>query len=202
MLAGFDAARAAGFESLKMNAVVIRGFNDDELADLVEFASGKDAELRFIEYMDVGGATDWSLDKVVSRDEILEILGATFGSVEPLHGGIDASAPAQRYRLPDGRIFGIVASTTTPFCRTCDRSRLTADGMFYTCLYGDSGVDLREPLRSGVSDAGLADIFTEIWENRDDRGAEERAGLRSRGVLHDVEVLRSDPHREMHTRGG
>lgn len=198
---GVDVAREVGFTGLKINSVIVRGVNDDEVIDLFEFASAKDAELRYIEYMDVGGATDWSMDTVVTRQEILETLDARYGPIDAVTGG-SPSAPAERFRTADGRVFGIVASTTAPFCRTCDRGRLTADGVFYTCLYADAGVDLRELLRAGASEREIADVIGGVWDGRSDRGAEERLGLESRGVLYQIDGLRADPHREMHTRGG
>jgi len=200
VLEGIAAARAAGFATLKLNTVVIRGFNDDELADLIEFARSRDAEVRFIEYMDVGGATRWTMDQVVSQREILEVLGRRYGPIEPLRD--DARAPAERFRLPDGATFGIIASTTTPFCRTCDRSRLTADGTWLLCLYAAQGVDLREPLRGGATDDELATLIRDVWRGRVDRGAEQRLAVVDRGVLYPSASLRADPHREMHTRGG
>ncbi|OLB15992.1 MAG: cyclic pyranopterin phosphate synthase MoaA [Gemmatimonadetes bacterium 13_2_20CM_70_9] len=200
VLEGIAAARAAGFATLKLNTVVIRGFNDDELADLIEFARSRDAEVRFIEYMDVGGATRWTMDQVVSQREILEVLGRRYGPIEPLRD--DARAPAERFRLPDGATFGIIASTTAPFCRTCDRSRLTADGTWLLCLYAAQGVDLREPLRGGATDDELATLIRDAWRGRVDRGAEQRLAVADRGVLYPSASLRADPHREMHTRGG
>src|SRR5213596_1769262 len=200
VLAGIAAARAAGFP-LKLNTVVMRGVNDDEVVDLIEFARSQDAELRFIEYMDVGGATGWSADQVVSQREILEVLAARYGAITPVTAG-DSSAPAERFRLPDGTTFGIVASTTAPFCRACDRSRLTADGTWFLCLYAARGIDLREPLRNGASDAELSDLISATWRGRTDRGAEERLSLVNRTPLYQVNGLRADPHREMHTRGG
>ncbi len=194
--------RDVGLERTKINSVVIRGFNDDELVDLMEFAGEHGAELRYIEYMDVGGATDWSMEQVVSRAEILDTLSTHYGDITPLSNDDDPSAPAQRFSLPDGRPFGIVASTTGPFCRSCDRSRLTADGMFFMCLYADDGVDLRELVRSDASDDEIANAIASAWRARSDRGAEQRVAMRERGVLYQVEGLRSDPHREMHTRGG
>ena len=197
---GVRAAREAGFAGLKLNTVVIRGFNDDELLDLLEFGRAHGAEARFIEYMDVGGATRWTMDDVVSREQMLEIIGRRHGPVEPLHNG--GPAPAERFRLPDGLTFGIIASTTEPFCRSCDRSRITADGTWLLCLYADEGLDLREPLRSGATDVEIAEIIREHWQQRSDRGAEERLAIPGRGVLYQVEGLRADPRREMHTRGG
>jgi GTP 3',8-cyclase len=201
VLAGIAAASAAGFSDLKLNAVVIRGFNEDEVLDLLEFARAHRAELRFIEYMDVGGATRWSREQVVSRDEIIATIAARHGPVAPLPEP-GSRAPAERFRLADGTTFGVIASVTAPFCRSCDRSRLTADGTWFLCLYGEDGVDLRAPLRAGASDQELAAIISATWAARADRGAEQRAALRSRDVLYAVEGLRADPRREMHTRGG
>src|SRR6058998_3646435 len=149
VLAGLGALPAAGFTGTKLDTVVMRGVNDDELADLIEFGKTVPAEVRFIEYMDVGGATQWSMEQVVSRAEMLEVLGRTYGRIEPVVE--ESTAPADRYALTDGTVFGIISSTTEPFCASCDRSRLTADGMWYLCLYAQQGIDLREPLRRGGS---------------------------------------------------
>jgi cyclic pyranopterin phosphate synthase len=199
ILAGIAAARAAGF-GVKLNAVVIRGYNDDELSDLVEYGRSAGVEVRFIEYMDVGGATGWSMDQVLSRREILDRLARRYGAVEPI--GQTDSAPAERFVLPDGTTVGVIASTTAPFCRTCDRGRLTADGTWLLCLYAESGLDLRELLRLGCTDQEIAARIAETWTARSDRGAEARAAAPGRGVLHQLESLRADPRREMHTRGG
>jgi len=201
VLAGIAAARAAGLQPVKLNTVVVRGFNDDELEDLVEFARRFDAEPRFIEYMDVGGATRWSPADVVGRAEILARLGRRYGQLEPA-GAPDAAAPAARFRLPDGMVVGVVASTTAPFCATCDRVRLTADGTMFPCLYAETGIDLRTPLRRGASDTDLAALVAAMWRGRRDRGAEERLGITGREPLYALAGLRADPHREMHTRGG
>jgi GTP 3',8-cyclase len=204
VLAGIDAAGAAGFESVKLNSVVIRGYNDDELVPLLEFARARGAELRFIEYMDVGGASRWRIDQVVSAREILDRLAEPFGPIEPLpvaaRDGV--TPPAERYRLGDGTVFGIIASTTAPFCRTCDRSRVTADGTWYLCLYAEHGVSLRDVIRSGVSDSELDAVIDRTWRARTDRGAERRLEDPNRGVLVPLEGLRADPRLEMHTRGG
>jgi len=200
VLNGIAAARAAGFERLKLDCVVMRGANDDEIPDLVAFAREIGSEIRFIEYMDVGGATRWSRDRVVNRGAILAAIETTHGAIEPLHAG--GSAPAERFRLADGTIFGIIASTTEPFCASCDRSRLTADGHWLLCLYAMQGVDLRTPLRRGATSPELRDLIASTWSGRRDRGAEERFALRERGALIPVEDLRRDPRLEMHTRGG
>ncbi len=201
VLAGIAAVSRTGFTATKLDAVVMRGVNDDELADLVEFGKGVPAEVRFIEYMDVGGATRWAMDKVVSRAEILDRLGRRYGPIEPVVEP-GSTAPAERFRMTDGTVFGIIASTTAPFCRSCDRSRLTADGMWYLCLYALEGTDLRGPLRGGASSEELAGLITGRWRGRADRGAEERLASRERGPLVQIGRLKQDPHLEMHTRGG
>jgi cyclic pyranopterin phosphate synthase len=194
------AAAAPLFSGLKLDTVVIRGTNDDELADLIEFGRRYNAEVRFIEYMDVGGATHWSMARVVSRAEMLEALARRYGQIVPVEEA--SSAPADRFRLPDGTVFGIISSTTQPFCQDCDRSRLTADGMWYLCLYASRGVDLRGALRGGATPAGLAELIRAAWEGRRDRGAEDRLAERDRAPLISIDSLRRDPHLEMHTRGG
>jgi cyclic pyranopterin phosphate synthase len=198
-LIGVEAA-AREFPGFKIDTVVIRGVNDDEIAALLAFARERGAELRFIEYMDVGGATGWTATQVVSRAEILERIADAFGPVEPLDK--ETSAPADRFRLPDGTPFGVIASTTAPFCRDCDRARLTADGVLYTCLYATRGLDLREPLRSGASDDALRTLIAGTWRSRTDRGAEMRLGVPDRRPLIPVSTLKRQPHLEMHTRGG
>ncbi len=200
VLDGIAAAGGAGFVGTKLDTVVMRGVNDDEIVPLIEFAKSVGAEIRFIEYMDVGGATRWSMDKVVSRREMLDVVRRRYGAVEEV---VEVStAPADRYRLPDGTVFGIIASTTAPFCADCDRSRLTADGLWYLCLYAGRGIDLRAPLRRGASGEELARLITGRWQERSDRGAEERLSLRHRAPLIQIAELRRDPHLEMHTRGG
>jgi cyclic pyranopterin phosphate synthase len=201
VLEGIAAVAAAGFTGTKLDTVVIRGVNDDELGDLIEFARRVPAEIRFIEYMDVGGATRWSMDQVVSRAEILAVLGRRYGPIEPVPEP-DSTAPAERFRLPDGLTFGIIASTTAPFCRACDRSRLTADGLWFRCLYAIEGTDLRGPLRRGATREELRALIAGHWRGRADRGAEERLAARERGPLVQIAALRRDPHLEMHTRGG
>jgi cyclic pyranopterin phosphate synthase len=203
VLDGLRAARAAGLK-LKINAVIVRGFNQDELADLLECGRQVHAEVRFIEYMDVGGATRWSMQAVVSGQEMLAALAARYGRPEPIGmaGDGGGSAPATRYQLPDGTRFGIIASVTRPFCSACDRARLTTDGMLFLCLYAQKGIDLKRLLRSGASREQIQEAVSRIWASRADRGAEERLHLPSRGVFLPVEELRKDPHREMHTLGG
>jgi cyclic pyranopterin phosphate synthase len=200
VLAGIEAVRAAGWTSLKIDTVITRGDNDDELVDLLEFGRTVNAEVRFIEYMDVGGATNWRPEAVVPRREMVERLTAHYGPIQAVEE--DSSAPAARFRLPDGSTFGIISSTTQPFCRTCDRARLTADGVLLLCLYAQHGTDLRRPLRAGASRETMLNLIKAVWEGRADRGAEERIGVRQRGAYIPVSVLKKDAHLEMHTRGG
>jgi len=197
--AGIDQASRL-FPGLKLDAVIIRDVNDDELVALVEYGKRMGAEVRFIEYMDVGGATHWSMTTVVPRHEMLEALARHYGAIEPVVE--QTSAPADRFRLSDGTIFGIISSTTEPFCRDCDRSRLTADGLWYLCLYAAQGMDLRGPLRAGASADELGELIVSRWKDRDDRGAEERLAVRNRSPFIPLSSLKKDPHLEMHTRGG
>ncbi len=199
--AGIAAAHRV-FGRLKVDTVVIRGVNDDELIPLIEYARSVDGEIRFIEYMDVGGASRWSPDRVVSRRQMLDALARHYGEVVPI-AEAGSSAPAERFALADGTTFGIISSTTSPFCSTCDRSRLTADGMWYLCLYATGGIDLRAPLRQGASPDELKALIAGGWRARADRGAEERLALGERRAFVPVQdLLKKDPHLEMHTRGG
>jgi cyclic pyranopterin phosphate synthase len=200
VLAGIHAAARARFAGLKIDTVVMRGENDDEIFDLLEYGRRMGAEVRFIEYMDVGGATRWSRQSVVSRAEMLERFAARYGPIESIPE--ETSAPAARYRLSDGTVFGIISSTTAPFCGSCDRARLTADGMWYLCLYARLGVDLRSALRRGAPPEEIKAMIAGGWRTRDDRGAERRLAEHERSRLADVAELRTDPHLEMHTRGG
>lgn len=203
VLEGIESIEKVGFRGLKLDTVVMKGYNDDELIPLIEYGRSVKGEVRFIEYMDVGGANDWSGDQVCSRKEILQHLGRHYGTIEPVVE--ESSAPAQRFRLSDGTTFGIISSTTMPFCSTCDRSRLTADGMWYLCLYARAGLDLRKPLRSGRPKEEIQSLLESVWRGRKDRGAEERKALErqnSRGRYIEIDRLRQDPHLEMHSRGG
>jgi cyclic pyranopterin phosphate synthase len=197
---GLKEAACVGFDIIKIDTVVIKGVNDDELADIIKFSCSLPAEVRFIEYMDVGGATRWSLDNVVSRAEILHIIENKFGSATPIVK--EHSATADRFQLADGTTFGIISSTTSPFCNACNRSRLTADGLWYLCLYAITGTNLRQLLRDGASVNELGLLIKQIWQMRSDRGAEVRLETKNRQPLISTETLKKEPHLEMHTRGG
>ena len=199
-IAGIQAAQSAGFDGTKLNAVILRGENDDEIVDLLAFGLEHGIEVRFIEYMDVGGATRWSMDKVVPIAEILQRVAAAYGAPEPMDAQ-RTTAPADRFRLPNGQVFGVIASTTKPFCAGCDRARVTADGKFFSCLYALEGTRLLDALR-GEGPEAAAQIVRDLWKKRDDRGAEERLTAEKRGALAVAEELKGKPHLEMHTRGG
>jgi cyclic pyranopterin phosphate synthase len=198
VLEGAEAASRV-FGGLKIDTVVIRGVNDDEMVSLVEFGRRLGAEVRFIEYMDVAGATRWLPEQVVSRVEMLERLAAHYGPLAPLEETV--WAPADRFRLADGATVGVIASTTTPFCGTCDRARLTADGMWFKCLYAEEGIDLRGPLRAGVPPGELGACIERAWRVRADQGAELRLAGRERVAVPALS-LKGHPHLEMHTKGG
>jgi cyclic pyranopterin phosphate synthase len=194
------AAASATFGGLKIDTVVMRGVNDDELVDLLAFGREAGAEVRFIEYMDVGGATRWRWEDVVPREEILARIADDVGPISAI--ARTTAAPADRYALPDGRVFGVISSTTAPFCRDCDRVRLTADGLWLTCLYATGGLDLRAPLRQGATDEEIEASILARWTARTDRGAEDRLAEAERSALVPASILRTRPHLEMHTRGG
>jgi cyclic pyranopterin phosphate synthase len=202
VLSGIAAAQAAGFGRIKLNTVVIRGVNDDELVDIVQFAATRGLEPRFIEYMDVGGASEWEMGQVMPGAEIVARLAEAMGGAEPLPRKDDPHAPAELWRVGSGTVIGVVTSTTAPFCRACDRSRLTADGRWYRCLYAEEGTDLSAPLRSGATDEDLLETISRAWRVRSDRGAELRRASPDRGVLVPLTRLKQDPRLEMHVRGG
>jgi len=158
VVAGIDAAVAAGLAPVKVNAVVIRGVNDDEVVDLARYGRERGLSVRFIEFMPLDAAGRWNRDAVVPQDEIVAAVDAVFPLAAPERG----SAPATVWRYSDGRgEVGVVPSVTDPFCDGCDRVRLTAEGRFRTCLFATSETDLRGPLRAGASDDDLAEIVAE-----------------------------------------
>src|SRR5215471_19086023 len=173
VLAGLFAAKKAGMSPIKLNAVIIRGTNNDEILPLVEFARTNGFEMRFIEYMDVGNVNAWSLDKTVTKKEILETIHARFPVREV--GREHGSAPAVDYEYLDGAgEVGIIGSVTEPFCASCTRVRLTADGKLVTCLFAESGFDLKTLLRSGASDDEIRAEVAKIWAARTDRYSDTR----------------------------
>jgi cyclic pyranopterin phosphate synthase len=172
VLAGIESARAFGLP-VKLNAVIQRGVNESQILRLARWAAEREIDLRFIEYMDVGETNGWKLDEVVTAENILTILRTEFSLTprEPAYRGEVAS----HWRHADGRSeIGIISSVTQPFCRDCQRLRLSADGKIFTCLFSNHGHDLRPALRGGLNDAGIIAAINGIWVIRDDRYSEER----------------------------
>ncbi|MCL2011986.1 MAG: GTP 3',8-cyclase MoaA [Cystobacterineae bacterium] len=201
VLQGIDAATQAGFpKKLKLDSVIIRGFNDDELPALLHFAHERNVEIRFIEYMDVAGALGWSWEQVVVRQEMLRRIEQSFGTALALEAA-DA-APAQRYQLSNGTTFGIIASASAPFCEKCNRIRLSADGKLFACLYASEGLDLKKELRAGKTPSELQQLIHSFWKQRTEKGAEQRLQLKNRRAFKTEKELLENPHLEMHKRGG
>jgi GTP 3',8-cyclase len=173
VFSGLFAAKRVGMSPIKLNAVIIRGTNDDEILPLVEFARSNGFEMRFIEYMDVGNVNAWILEKTVTKKEILETVHARFPLREV--GRAHGSAAAVDYEFIDGAgEIGIIGSVTEPFCSSCTRVRLTADGKLVTCLFAESGFDLKSLIRSGVSDDEIRAQVAKIWTGRIDRYSDIR----------------------------
>ncbi len=176
VLDGLQAAEKAGFAPLKINCVVKRGVNDHTIAELARYFRGSGHILRFIEYMDVGNLNGWRMDDVVPAAEIIEIIGRDV-PIEPLAANYRGEV-ARRFRYVDGAgEIGIIASVTKPFCGDCTRARLSAAGEFYTCLFGTSGIDLRQPLRDGADDDAIRQQIRGVWGARADRYSELRTSF-------------------------
>ena len=157
VLAGIAEAQIAGFSPMKVNAVVERGANDDEILDLVRYGRDNDVEVRFIEFMPLDATNEWERNKVVSQDEIVATIAAEFPlELMPARG----AAPADRWRFLDGKgTVGVIPSVTHPFCGDCDRVRLTSDGQFRTCLFATDESDIRSLLRNGGTDKEIAELI-------------------------------------------
>ena len=174
VLAGIEAAAAAGLSPVKVNMVVKRGANEDSVLPMARYFRGSGHILRFIEYMDVGHTNGWCLDDVVSAAEIVATIGAELplAPIEPNYAG----EVARRYRYRDGGgEIGVIASVTEPFCGACTRARLSAEGRLYTCLFATEGHDLRALVRGGASESELAERIGRIWRARGDRYSELRS---------------------------
>ncbi len=174
VLDGLAAAHHAGFDPIKLNAVVKRGWNEDAVVELARFGREHGYLVRFIEYMDVGTTNGWRLHDVVSAAEIVDRIHAVFPLEAADRNRCDEVAERWRYRDGAGEI-GVIASVTRPFCGACTRARLSASGELYTCLFAANGRDLRGALRSGASRQALAALIVATWEARDDRYSELRS---------------------------
>lgn len=174
VLEGIEAAASAGLQPIKINMVVRRGVNESSILPMARFARERSYTLRFIEYMDVGHTNGWALEEVVPSSEVVAAIDAELPlqALDPQYRGEVASRWA--YRDGSGEV-GVISSVTEPFCATCTRARLTAEGSLYTCLFGTEGVDLRGPLRDGVDDDGLRALLADIWARRGDRYSELRS---------------------------
>jgi cyclic pyranopterin phosphate synthase len=174
VLAGIEAAIAAGLTPVKINVVVQRGVNEHSVLPILEYFRSRPSIVRFIEYMDVGACNGWRRDAVTPSAELLELIAGRF-PLEPLPPRYPGEV-ASRYgfRNEPGEI-GFISSVTQPFCGGCTRARLSSDGKLYTCLFASDGVDLREPLRSGAAPSDLLCIIEETWRRRADRYSELRA---------------------------
>ncbi len=173
VLEGIFAAKDHGLHPIKLNAVIERGVNDDDILELVEFSREHGLAIRFIEYMDVGNSNNWTSEKLVSKAEILEKISSRY----PLReiGRDQGSAPSVDYEFIDGRgDLGVIASVTEPFCSSCTRARLTADGKLVTCLFSQMGHDVKALLRNGTSDEDLVKFLSGVWRARRDRYSADR----------------------------
>ena len=174
VLTGIEAARAAGLTPVKLNCVVVRGENDAGIVELARKYRGTGVTVRFIEFMDVGNENGWKRDRVFPASEIASRISAVFPLVEPRRDAADEVSETYRYADGAGEI-GIIASVTRPFCGGCTRARLSAEGRLITCLFAETGPDLKAPLRAGATDEEMETLIGGIWQNRNDRYSEERA---------------------------
>ena len=188
VLEGIEEALTAGFEEVKLNAVIVRGFNEDEILDIARFGREMGVWVRFIEFMDVGTLNSWDVGLVVSMDEILEALEGhySFRAVGRRYGGTSYDFVYEDMDLG----FGIIASVSRPFCGDCSRLRLSADGKLYTCLFSTKGHDVKALLRSGANEELIADRVRSIWEAREDRYSELRGEIGLTEVRNRVEMFR------------
>ena len=173
VLAGIFAAKKHGLQPIKLNAVIERGMNDDDIIALVEFSRRHGFAIRFIEYMDVGNSNNWTSAKLVPKKEIIERIHSQYPLKEV--GRADGTAPSVDYEFVDGLgDIGVIASVTEPFCSSCTRVRLTADGKVVTCLFSQLGHDVKTLLRGGASNEEVGKWLSEIWKRRSDRYSDER----------------------------
>lgn len=175
VLDAIDVASDAGLEPIKVNTVVRRGWNEDQVIPLVERFRGTGHTVRFIEFMDVGTLNAWNIDEVVPSAELVAMIEKHW-DVEPVEATYMGEVAA-RYRFTDGAgEVGFISSVSSPFCGDCTRLRLSAEGKIYTCLFGSDGTDLRTPLRSDASDDDIRGLIEQTWTKRDDRYSELRGG--------------------------
>jgi cyclic pyranopterin phosphate synthase len=192
VLAGIDAAAEAGFKRIKINTVLIKGVNDHGILDLISHFKNSGHILRFIEFMDVGNKNAWTMEKVVTTDDILKIVAQEYALTRV--AGTEGGETSERYRFQDGHgEIEFISSVTKAFCATCNRLRLSADGKMYTCLFATQGTDLRQLLRQDQQDEPIKDCILRMWQARHDRYSE----IRTRNSQ-----INNDPKIEMYHIGG
>ncbi|MGI9470352.1 MAG: GTP 3',8-cyclase MoaA [Rubripirellula sp.] len=163
-LAGIDAAITCGFDSIKLNTLAIQGVTEPEVANLVRFALDRGVMLRFIEFMPLDGDRAWKADQVLSGDRLLDLMRTAFGDVSPVPRS-DPSQPSEEFRIGNGRV-GIIRSVTAPFCGSCNRLRITADGAIRNCLFAQSETPIREMMRGGCSDEDLMKAIQDCLQDK------------------------------------
>jgi len=185
VLAGIEAAQAAGLAPIKINMVTKRGVNESSIVPMARYFKGTGITLRFIEFMDVGSTNGWRLDDVVPAREIVEMIGREM-PLEPVQADYRGEVAA-RYRYTDGGgEIGVISSVTQPFCADCTRARLSADGSLYTCLFATQGHDLRALVRSEATDEEIKHAIASVWTERTDRYSDLRS--KETAGLHKIEM--------------
>ncbi|CAG9236833.1 GTP 3',8-cyclase [Paraburkholderia caribensis] len=173
VLEGIDAALRVGLAPVKVNMVVKRGVNDTQILPMAAHFRGTGVEVRFIEFMDVGASNGWNMESVVPSSEVLDIINPSFPLIAIRRKNPSDTSVRYRYADGDGSI-GVISSVTQPFCGGCTRLRLSSDGRLYTCLFASRGLDIRNPIRSGLSDESLRGLVADLWTKRADRYSEGR----------------------------
>ncbi len=192
VLEGIDAALSVGFKKLKINAVIKRGTNDDQVIEMIDYFKDQSVIIRFIEYMDVGNLNQWKLNETVGSNEIIKKLSEKW-QLDPLDKNYEGET-AQRYQIDGSETeIGLISSVTKPFCGSCTRARLSSDGKLYNCLFASEGKDIRSWIRDGKSDEYIKNELASIWKERRDRYSE----LRYSG-----EINNTDEKVEMYYIGG
>ena len=192
VLEGIDAALSVGFKKLKINAVIKRGTNDDQVIEMIDYFKDQSVIIRFIEYMDVGNLNQWKLNETVGSDEIIKKLSEKW-QLDPLDKNYEGET-AQRYQISGSETeIGLISSVTKPFCGSCTRARLSSDGKLYNCLFASKGKDIRSWIRDGKSDEYIKNELASIWKERRDRYSELR---------YSDEIDNTDEKVEMYYIGG
>ena len=192
VLEGIDAALSVGFKTLKINAVIKRGTNDDQVIEMIDYFKDQSVIIRFIEYMDVGNLNQWKLNETVGSDEIIKKLSDKW-QLDPLDKNYEGET-AQRYQISGSETeIGLISSVTKPFCGSCTRARLSSDGKLYNCLFASEGKDIRSWVRDGKSDEYIKNELALIWKERRDRYSELR---------YSDEIDNTDEKVEMYYIGG